>query len=50
MEFLKSGESIAALIVGVAMAGTLVAKDAQTSKILDSIGKLFTGALTAAKH
>ena len=50
MEFLKSGENIAALIVGVAMVATLVAKDSQTSKVVDSFGKLFNGAISAAKH
>lgn len=49
MEFLKSGENIAALIVGLAMIATLVAPKAQTAKVAGALGDIFTGGIKAAK-
>jgi hypothetical protein len=48
-ELLKSGETIAALIVGVALAATLVAPKAQTAKVATAVGDIFTGGIKAAK-
>jgi len=49
VEILKSGANIAALIVAVAMAATLVAPKAQTAKIASALGDVFTGSIKAAK-
>jgi hypothetical protein len=49
VEILKSGANIAALIVAVAMAATLVAPKAQTAKIAGTLGSVFTGAIREAK-
>jgi len=49
MEILKSGENVAALIVGLAIIATLVAPKAQTAKVATAIGSIFTGGIREAK-
>lgn len=49
MDFFKGIEGVAALIVGLAIAATLVAPDAQTTKVVTAAGNVFTGSIAAAK-
>jgi len=49
VEIFKGVERIAAWIVGVALAATLVAPKAQTAKVATAVGNIFTGGIREAK-